>query len=96
MRRHLVPSVLLLAVAALCATPLTADLLHLEGGGVIDAHRWWVVDDTLMYENGSGTVGIPRRLVLRIEKTESTLAKAEPPLMPRTTGGSPPIRPALL
>jgi tetratricopeptide (TPR) repeat protein len=99
MRRRLVPLATLLVVVAVVAPPLRADLLHLDGGGVIDARRWWVEGDTLMYDSGAGTVGIPRGLVVRIEKAESKVGEPDeepekadsPPLMPRTTGGSPRI-----
>jgi tetratricopeptide (TPR) repeat protein len=57
----------LLLLAACAATPSAADRLHLDSGGFIDVDRWWVEDDWLMYEGDSGTIGIPRAAVLRIE-----------------------------
>lgn len=61
---------LLLSAAALSAPPASADLLHLEGGGVIATEHWWIEGDTILYDSGAGTVGIPRSLILRIEQRE--------------------------
>jgi hypothetical protein len=88
----------LVVLAWVAAAPAYADLLHLENGGVIKTVRWWVDGDTLMYESGAGTVGIPRRLVVKIERAGGgdaggggTAAPEPRPLMPETTGGSPRI-----
>ncbi len=51
-----------------------ADKLYLQSGAVIEVDRWWVDGDTLSYENSSGTVGLPRSLVVRIEPTRKDRA----------------------
>ncbi len=71
-------ALLLLVLGLLAASPATADRLHLEGGGVIDTDSWWLEGDTLIYESGSGTIGIPRSMVLRIEKLGRAAAAAGP------------------
>lgn len=82
-------------LAAFLVSGALADRLHLEGGGVIDVDAWWEDDGRLIYQNHGGTVGIPRTIVLKIEKTasESTAPADEatqaPPL-PGTFGGSEP------
>ena len=57
-----------LAAAAL-ALPARADRLHLQGGGVIEATRWWTEGDTLFVESENGTIGMPRSLLVRVEET---------------------------
>jgi tetratricopeptide (TPR) repeat protein len=52
------------------AAPIYADRLHLDSGGFIDSDQWWYDGDWLMYEGDSGTVGIPRSMILRIEAAE--------------------------
>jgi tetratricopeptide (TPR) repeat protein len=61
-----------LAIASLVAAATTADAdrLHLASGGSIETDHWWVEGETLLYETGDGTVGIPRALVERIERIE--------------------------
>lgn len=49
-----------------------ADVIHLHNGREIPADRWWIDGDTLHYESGAGTVGIPRSAVKRIEETGSS------------------------
>ena len=66
----------LIGVLLALSAPL-ADRLHLQGGGVLDVHRWWYEGDTLVYETGGGTVSVPRSLVVKIEP--STVAAPEPP-----------------
>jgi tetratricopeptide (TPR) repeat protein len=64
-------------IAALLAAPAArADLLHLQGGGVIDADRWWIQGETLHVESGGGTVGLPRTMLVSVE---SSSAKAKGP-----------------
>ncbi len=80
-------ALVLVGALMVVALPASADLLHLEGGGVIATARWWIEGDTILYESGAGTVGIPRALVVRIEPTE-----AETPVESRD--GSPGLQPA--
>jgi len=63
----------------IASAPALADLLHLEGGGVIATEHWWVEGDTILYESGSGTVGIPRSLIVRIEPGDDAPAAAPAP-----------------
>jgi hypothetical protein len=74
------PRPLLAAVLlALLAPAASADRLHLESGGYIDTDSWWVENGWLMYESESGTIGIPRSAVVRIERGESAPAPAPAP-----------------
>jgi len=57
-----------------------AERLHLDSGGHIDVERYWVAGSTLLYEASGGTVGIPRSMVVRIEKLP------ERPPSPRAPG----------
>lgn len=60
----------LLFLAPLLVAPgARADKLYLDGGGVVDVARWWVQDDTIVYEGPAGTVALPRSMVVRIERT---------------------------
>ena len=77
------------AFAVLVAGIARADRLHLEGGGVIDADRWWIEGDTVHVESAEGTVGLPRSLLLRVERTEGKVATppaAKPAARPAATG----------
>jgi tetratricopeptide (TPR) repeat protein len=58
-------------LVALLSGAARADRLHLSGGGVVDADRWWIEGDTLHVESAEGTVGLPRSLLLRVEKTSA-------------------------
>ena len=55
---------------ALACAPCRADLLHLKGGGVIDADHWWIEGETLHVESAGGSVGLPRNLLVRVESAE--------------------------
>jgi len=52
------------------AAPVHADRVHLDSGGFIDSDHWWYDGDWLMYEGDSGTVGIPRSMIVRIEAAD--------------------------
>ncbi len=60
------------------ALPVRADRLHLQGGGIVEVGAWWIEDDQLMYEGAAGTVGLPRSLVEKIERTDSAHATGAP------------------
>lgn len=61
-------SATLLALLLAAGLPLgAAERLHLDSGGHIDVDRYWISGPTLLYEAASGTVGIPRSMVVRIE-----------------------------
>ncbi|MBZ5640958.1 MAG: tetratricopeptide repeat protein [Acidobacteriia bacterium] len=80
MRHHSLGSVI--AGAAMLAAvhgAARADTIVLAGGGVIETERWWIEGDTLKYESPSGTVGLPRSVVVRIDPA---------------SGGAPPGAPA--
>ena len=62
---------------ALAAATARADRLHLEGGGVIDADRWWIEGETLHVESAEGSVGLPRSMLRRVERTEPVKKKAK-------------------
>jgi hypothetical protein len=56
----------------LAAAPAAADRLHLESGGVIDTKRWRIEGENVLYDSAGGTIGIPRSMVLRIERSAGT------------------------
>jgi hypothetical protein len=78
-RRRLIAGALL---GALClgAAAAHADRLHLDGGGTIDTPKWWMEGDVLRYEAPGGTMGIPRSLVVRIERGEFGAPRGAAPL----------------
>ena len=74
------------------ATTAAADRLHLSSGGSIETDHWWVEGETLLYETGDGTVGIPRALVERIERVDGRAparGSSDPP-PPRSRAASGP------
>lgn len=79
---------LVVLVLASPGGPLLADRLHLEGGGFIDAERWWVEEDWVRYESDAGTVGVPRGLVIRIEARDAGATSSAAPSRPE--GDAPP------
>lgn len=68
-------SVLLAGVLGLAATA-SADTILLTNGRVIEADRTWDQGSQLMYQKNGGTFGLPRSLVLRVDR--------EAPLAPTT------------
>jgi tetratricopeptide (TPR) repeat protein len=64
----------LIAVLALAAAPAHADLLHLQGGGMLRADRWWIEGETLHVESAGGVVGLPRSILVRVETSPSPAA----------------------
>jgi len=46
-----------------------ADVLHLQGGGTIEAEHWWIEGNTLQVESKGGLVGLPRTMLVRVEPT---------------------------
>ena len=53
-----------------CAlAPPRADVLHLQGGGEIVTDHWWIDGETLNVESAGGLIGLPRALLLRVERT---------------------------
>ncbi len=68
---------------ALLTPQAVADRLHLHGGGVIEAERWWIEGDTLHIESWGGSVGLPRSMLLRVE---SIAAEAKGVLEPNRRG----------
>ena len=76
-----------MVVALLTASVARADRLHLEGGGVIDADRWWIDGDTVQVESAEGIVGIPSSMLKRVERTDTKPA-------PKPAAKPVPARPA--
>jgi tetratricopeptide (TPR) repeat protein len=82
-------------VSALFVSSLArADRLHLQGGGVIEADRWWIEGDTVHVESAEGTVGIPRSILERVERTDAQPAPKPPakPAAPRAAGDDEALR----
>jgi hypothetical protein len=66
--------------ALLCAaTAARADILHLEGGGTIDAEHWWFEGETLKVESNGGVIGLPRTMLVRVEATPPKAKPAPAP-----------------
>jgi len=65
-----------LLVALALSGASRADVLHLQGGGVIDADHWWIEGDTLHVESAGGLVGLPRTMLVRVEPTGDNAAAA--------------------
>ena len=72
----------LFALFALAPKASRADVLHLQGGGTIDAEHWWIDGDTLRVESEGGVYGLPRALLIRVEPTGSKTRAAA--LLPST------------
>ncbi|HEX4823100.1 MAG TPA: hypothetical protein VFV19_02190 [Candidatus Polarisedimenticolaceae bacterium] len=51
------------------ATLMLAALIHLQGGGTVEADRWWIDGDTLFVESATGTVGMPRALLVSVDES---------------------------
>jgi len=70
------PFALALAVAFGAAR---ADVLHLQGGGTIEADHWWIEGDTLHVESAGGAIGLPRALLVRVETVGPNVKAPAPP-----------------
>lgn len=65
------------AAAALCVASLAAgfapaaraDRVHLHSGSTLEARRSWIEGDTIFLETDDGTIGLPRSVVARVERT---------------------------
>jgi tetratricopeptide (TPR) repeat protein len=77
-----IPSISLAAALSLSSAPAWADRLHLHGGGTLEAERWWIEGETLYVESAEGTIGMPRSLLARVERTGAAPAKAKPKAEP--------------
>jgi tetratricopeptide (TPR) repeat protein len=58
---------------ALVGAAAHADVLHLQGGGVINADHWWIDGETLHVEAAGGSIGFPRNLLVRVEPAASSV-----------------------
>ncbi len=65
-----------LALLTLASSASRADVLHLQGGGTIEADHWWIDGDTLRVESVGGVYGLPRAMLVRVER-EGSQAKAD-------------------
>ena len=54
-------------------TASRADRLHLDGGGVIQVHSWWIDDGMVYYRDAYGTIGLPHSIVVEIESDDAAL-----------------------
>ena len=68
-----------------------ADTLHLAGGGTIEADRWWIEGETLRVESDGGVVGLPRAMLLSVDRAAAKpqapkAPPAEPKAAPATEG----------
>ena len=60
-----------------------ADTLFLEGGGTIEADRWWIEGDTLHVESSGGVVGLPRTMLVRVEREPAKPSETKPAVVPK-------------
>lgn len=60
---------LVLSAGFALAAVARADRIHLEGGGVIEAASWVQDGDRLRIEGDSGSISIPKSIVVRIERS---------------------------
>jgi tetratricopeptide (TPR) repeat protein len=67
-----------LAALAGLATSGLADTILLTNGRVIEADRTWDQGTQLMYEKNGGTFGLPRSLVLRVERRAAPEPTSDP------------------
>lgn len=74
--------ILLAAVLALPVLPAGADRLHLETGAVVDTPQWWIDGDDILYRSSAGTIGIPRSMVVRVERTAAAPVPTPSPAPP--------------
>jgi hypothetical protein len=77
----LLPGALLLVAAF---APSRADRIHLEGGGHVDTDSWRVEGELIVYSSDGGTVGLPRSIVTRIERTDPRDGSVTRTIDPRT------------
>ena len=68
-----------LAGFASFALSARADILHLQGGGVIATDHWWIEGDTLHVESAGGLIGLPRTMLVRVEPGKAKAAVPEAP-----------------
>ena len=71
---------LLLALAAIVglAPPGMADTILLRNGRVIEADRAWEQGNQVMYEKNGGTFGLPRALVVRVDRQAPEEPSSDP------------------
>ena len=60
-----------------------ADTLHLAGGGTIEADRWWIEGETLHVESSGGVVGLPRTMLLSVDRAAAKPGEPKPPSAPK-------------
>ena len=68
-----------LAGFAAFAPSAHADILHLQGGGMIATDHWWIEGDTLHVESAGGLIGLPRTMLVRVEPGKAKAAVPEAP-----------------
>ncbi len=65
------------AVLAFVSQAARADVLHLVGGGTIEAEHWWIDGDTLQVASKGGVVGLPRTMLVRVDPAAPKARAAE-------------------
>ena len=67
--RRAIASALVLLASWVAAPPEdAADRLHLRSGGTVDVENWWEEGEWIYYRGASGTLGLPREAVIKIEQ----------------------------
>ena len=82
MRRLAAPAL----VACLACAASAGDRLHLQGGGTIDATAWWIDGEIVRVETAGGTIGIPKAMLVRVDRGE---AEKPPRPAPAPAAGTP-------
>jgi tetratricopeptide (TPR) repeat protein len=54
---------------AFASSASRADVLHLQGGGTIEADHWWIDGDMVRVESVGGVYGLPRPMLVRVAST---------------------------
>jgi hypothetical protein len=78
-----------LIVVAAAAGIVRADVLHLAGGGTINAEKWWYEGDTLKVESEGGVIGFPRSMLVSVDSTTPKPKPDQPARAPAAADANP-------
>ncbi len=87
-----------MALLACASQASRADVLHLQGGGTIDAEHWWIEGNTIQVESKGGVVGLPRTMLIKVEPTSPKappVASPQPPLAKTAKTSAPSVLPEI-
>ena len=72
-----------LASVVIATSAARADVLHLQGGGTIEAEHWWIEGSTLHVESAGGVYGLPSAMLVRVEPKAAQSKAETKPATPR-------------